>query len=129
MRQCVLWLWKHLEHKQTIDTMGHHDDSPKKTTNPFIDGFTTPFTVNIGYWSLMAYALCCSRRNLSLSMAMNSPLVGLSSLVATLQPKALFRVSMRPRLQATSMAWRMARSTLLAEVLKRLPMPEDEKQD
>ena len=42
------------------------------------------------------YALCCSRRNLSLSMAMNSPLVGLSSLVATLQPKALFRVGKPP---------------------------------
>lgn len=51
-----------------------------------------------------AYALISSRRNLSLSIAMNSPLVGLSSLVATRQPKALFSVSMRPRLQATSMA-------------------------
>ena len=54
---------------------------------------------------------------------MNSPLVGLSSLVATRQPNALFSVSMRPRLQATSMAWRMARYTLLAEVLNRRPMP------
>ena len=42
------------------------------------------------------YALCCSSLNLSLSMAMNSPLVGLSSLVATLQPKALFRVGKPP---------------------------------
>ena len=61
--------------------------------------------------------------SLSAIMAMNSPLVGLSSLEATLQPKARFSVSMRPRLQATSMAWRMARYTLLAVVLNRRPMP------
>lgn len=55
-------------------------------------------------------------------MAMNSPFVGLSSFVATRQPNALLSVSMRPLLHATSMAWRMARSTLLAEVLYHLPM-------
>ena len=60
-----------------------------------------------------------SRDSLSAIRAMNSPLVGLSSGWATLQPKALFSVSTRPRLQATSMAWRMARSTLLEEVPKR----------
>ena len=53
---------------------------------------------------------------LSASMAMNSPLVGLSSGVQTRQPKARLSVSTRPRFQATSMAWRMARSTLLAVV-------------
>ena len=59
----------------------------------------------------------CSSDSLSASMAMNSPFVGLSSFVATRQPNALLSVSMRPLLHATSMAWRMARSTLLAEVL------------
>ena len=50
------------------------------------------------------HAVLCSIANLSAIIAMNSPLVGLSSLEATLQPKARFRVSMRPRLHATSMA-------------------------
>lgn len=59
----------------------------------------------------------CSSDSLSASMAMNSPFVGLSSFVATRQPNALLSVSMRPLLHATSIAWRMARSTLLAEVL------------
>ena len=59
-----------------------------------------------------------SMESLSAIMAMNSPLVGLSSGVHTLYPKAVFRVSTRPRFHATSMAWRMARSTLLADVPK-----------
>ena len=64
-----------------------------------------------------AYALCCfSMPSLSAISAMNSPLVGLSSGTATRQPNARFSDSTRPRLQATSMAWRMARSTLLGLV-------------
>ena len=64
-----------------------------------------------------AYALCCfSMPSLSAISAMNSPLVGLSSGMATRQPNARFSDSTRPRLQATSMAWRMARSTLLGLV-------------
>ena len=60
---------------------------------------------------LVLQAERCSMDSLSAIMAINSPLVGLSSLDATLQPKARFSVSMRPRLHATSMAWRIARST------------------
>ena len=47
-------------------------------------------------------------------LAISSPLVGLSSGVHTRHPKALFSVSTRPRFHATSIACRIARSTLLA---------------
>ena len=43
--------------------------------------------------------------------------------VQTLQPKAVFSVSILPRFHATSMACRIARSTLLALVPKCLAMP------
>ena len=54
---------------------------------------------------------------------MNSPFVGLSSRENTWQPNEVFIASTRPRFQATSMAWRMARSTLLAEVEYLRAMP------
>ena len=54
---------------------------------------------------------------LSASSAMNSPLVGLSLGEYILMPKMLFMFSILPLFHATSMAWRMARSTLDAEVL------------
>lgn len=78
-----------------------------------------PFYVLFGerFFLPFLYALR-SMESLSAIMAMNSPLVGLSSGVHTLYPKAVFRVSTRPRFHATSMAWRMARSTLLADVPK-----------
>lgn len=78
-----------------------------------------PFYVLFGerFFLPFLYALR-SMESLSAIMAMNSPLVGLSSGVHTLHPKAVFRVSTRPRFHATSMAWRMARSTLLADVPK-----------
>jgi len=62
----------------------------------------------------VSHALRCSTASLSAIMAMNSPFVGLSSGVQTRHPKAEFSVSIRPRFHATSMACRMARSTLEA---------------
>ena len=55
-----------------------------------------------------------SRDNLSASIAIKSPFVGLSSGVHTRQPKARLSVSTLPRFQATSIACLMALSTLLA---------------
>ena len=55
-----------------------------------------------------------SSDSLSASIAINSPFVGLSSGVQTRHPKAVFSVSIRPLFHATSMACRMARSTLEA---------------
>ena len=52
------------------------------------------------------------RDNLSAISAMNSEFVGLPFVLETVYPKNLCRVSRSPRSQATSMAWRMARSTL-----------------
>ena len=46
-------------------------------------------------------------------MAMNSELVGLPLAEFTVYPKYFCRVSRSPRSHATSMAWRMARSTRL----------------
>ena len=50
--------------------------------------------------------------NLSLIMAMNSELVGLPRSLWTVYPKYELSTSTSPRSHATSMAWRMARSTL-----------------
>ena len=58
----------------------------------------------------------CSR---SAIMAMNSELVGLPLAEFTVYPKYFCRVSRSPRSHATSMAWRMARSTRLGVVEKR----------
>jgi hypothetical protein len=50
-------------------------------------------------------------------MAMNSEFVGFPFMLETVYPKNYWRVSMSPLSQATSMAWRMARSTLEGVVL------------
>lgn len=44
-------------------------------------------------------------------MAMNSEFVGLPFMLETVYPKNFCSVSMSPLSQATSMAWRIARST------------------
>ena len=66
------------------------------------------------YWAASApLSWSC---NLSAMRAMNSLLVGLPLVLDTVYPKKRCRVSRYPRSQATSMAWRMARSTLLGVV-------------
>ncbi len=55
-----------------------------------------------------------SKLSLSASIAINSPLVGLSSGVHTRQPKARLSVSTLPRFYATSIACLIARSALRA---------------
>ena len=57
-----------------------------------------------------------SSRILSAIIAMNSLLVGFPRRLWMVQPKQLLRVSTSPLSHATSMAWRMARSTRLAVV-------------
>ena len=52
------------------------------------------------------------RDNLSAIRAMNSEFVGFPLVLLTVYPKNLCSVSRSPLSQATSMAWRMARSTL-----------------
>ena len=61
--------------------------------------------------------LSCSC-NLSAIRAMNSELVGLPLVLLTVYPKKRCKVSKSPLSQATSMACRMARSTLLGVVWK-----------
>ena len=51
------------------------------------------------------------RRRLSAIMAINSLFVGFPRLFCIVYPKYEFRVSMSPRSHATSIAWRIARST------------------
>ena len=50
--------------------------------------------------------------NLSAIRAMNSEFVGFPFVLETVYPKKRWRVSRSPLSQATSMAWRIARSTL-----------------
>ena len=56
------------------------------------------------------------RRNLSAIRAMNSEFVGFPFPLLMVYPKRLSRVSILPLFHATSMAWRMALSTLLEVV-------------
>ena len=58
-----------------------------------------------------------SRISLSATRAMNSLLVGRSLPMYTLAPKMELIASIRPLFQATSIAWRIALSTLLEVVL------------
>ena len=69
------------------------------------------------FWQNVIYSWQSSSSNLSASRAMNSPFVGRSLRVKTWLPKMLLMVSILPRFQQTSIAWRMARSTLLGVVL------------
>jgi hypothetical protein len=54
--------------------------------------------------------------NLSAMRAINSEFVGFPFVFETVYPKKRWRVSKSPLSQATSMAWRMALSTLLGVV-------------
>ena len=58
-------------------------------------------------------------RILSLIMAINSEFVGLPLVLLTVYPKNRCNVYRSPRSKATSMAWRIARSTRLGVVWKR----------
>ena len=71
-------------------------------------------------YSWAASALFSCNCSLSAMRAMNSLLVGLPLVLLTVYPKNLCSVSRSPLSQATSMAWRMARSTRLGVVLNAL---------
>ena len=59
----------------------------------------------------------CSNIILSATNAINSPLVGFSAPIYARTPKIELILSILPLFHATSIAWRIARSTLEAEVL------------
>ena len=65
---------------------------------------------------LWIYALFNSSLNLSAIIAINSLFVGLPLLAETVYPKILSTTSCCPRPHATSIAWRIARSTRLGVV-------------
>lgn len=65
----------------------------------------------------LCYEALCSNLSLSATIAMNSELVGFAFVMLTVYPNSEEMESIFPLLHATSMAWRMARSTRLAVVL------------
>lgn len=64
----------------------------------------------------MYYADLSSKRSLSAIMAINSEFVGLPFAADTVYPKIFSTASVFPLPHATSIAWRIARSTLLGVV-------------
>ena len=69
----------------------------------FFNALTVPYQALLPFF--------CSKVSRSAIMAMNSLFVGFPLALETVYPKYFWSVSKSPRSQATSMAWRMARST------------------
>src|SRR5699024_464782 len=80
------------------------------------DIYYTPFSAK---WKVLFHLgrfILYSRRILSALRALNSEFVGLPFPVLTVSPNSSSMVSIFPLLHATSMAWRIARSTRLGVV-------------
>lgn len=71
----------------------------------------------LAHSSLPFHDTLCSIHDLSATMAMNSEFVGFALLILMVYPNRWEMLSMLPRVHATSIAWRMARSTRLGVVL------------